>query len=132
MLISKEVAFATTAGATQVLTTSLVASPAGAFKARAANALRLGCVTSGTAATSVDVALEWSSDGTTWYRLMAVNSVSGGSVDADDALWVLPGANGNHELMASVPPNVQLRVSAKRNGGDATSALLARAILTRE
>lgn len=128
-LVARENAWGS--GSAVALTTALVSATK--FKTRSANAIRLGCTTSATAATSVDLAIEWSEDGgTTWYRLMAINSVSGGSVDHDDGLWVGSGANGYHELMASVPSNVELRVSAKRTGGDATSALVAQAILTRE
>lgn len=121
-------AFHTTAAA-KALTTSYVNGDA--IDTEDADELWLSCVTSGTAATSVDVNVQWSDDGgTTYHRLCVVNSVSAGVADTDDAEWTGPGANGNHSLgPIAVPSGVKVRAAAKRTGGDATSSLLAKATL---
>lgn len=121
-----------TTPAAKALTTSLVAYDA--FRTRMANRLRLGVQTSGTAPTHVEVAVDWSDDGfATANRCEVINNVSGGEVDQDDGVWLVPGATANkHTLTVEVPPGCEVKVYAARDGGDATSAALIKGTLTRE
>lgn len=117
-------------GSAKALTSGLVAGTA--FKTRGANMLHLEFTVGGDGGDSVDVAVERSVDGTAFFRLPAINSVSSGSVDQDSALWVCQGAAGSYDCTVSVPPGQQVRVSAKVDNDSGTTTLLAAASLTRE
>lgn len=119
--------------AAKALTTSYVADDA--FDAEDADQLWLFYTTSATATTSTDFQIEASDDGgTTYYPLPAVNTggPSSGVDDTDDHEYEGPGTNGQHSLgPIDIPPGQKIRVKAKRTGGDATSALIARGLLTK-
>lgn len=133
LLVANNIDAWSTSGAAKTLTSSYVAGTA--FKTRCANTLNLALESaiSGTSMTSLDIALEWSPDGgTTYFVFDAINSVVAGVVDEDDARWAMPGSGGYHTLKASIPPGIQMRVKAKRTGGDAGCDLIATATLTVE
>ena len=129
--LSKSVNAFHTSGAAKALTTSYVNGDE--IDTDDADDIYLSCITSGTAATSVDENVQYSDDGgTTYHRLPVTNSVIAGQVDTDDGEWLGPGTNGNHSLgPISIPSGSKVRVAAKRTGGDATSSLLAKASLIR-
>jgi hypothetical protein len=127
--IGKEEAYGNGAGVAKALTTSYVAAGGGAFDSRSASEVWISVVVSGTAATSIDWYLDYSDDGgTTYHRLPAINSVAGGSTDYDPNVYVGPATSCSMGPI-SVPAGSKLRMSAKRSGGDATSAILAYAHL---
>lgn len=122
-----------TAGAAKALTTSYVAGTA--FKSRDADELWLSLVTSATGVTSLDLSVRWSDDGgTTYHELPTVDSISSGVVAVSDNEVEHAGAadNGNHSWgPVFIPSGCDICVYAKRTGGDATSALVAKATIIR-
>jgi len=132
MLVTRNVDAWSDGGAAQALTTSFVAGSW--FKSRSANQLRLGYTVSGTAADSIRFQIEWSPDGgTTPYVVDVQNAIGGDVADHGDGEFAATGTVASHSLtVKDIPSNVHLRVSAKRDGGDATTSIIATASLFRE
>lgn len=123
-----------TSGAAKALTTSYVAGTA--FDSEDADELWVSMITSATVTTSTDIRVVWSDDGgSEYFEVPAIGSVSSaGVVSADDLSVEHAGgaANGNHSFGPfAIPSNCKIRVDAKRTGGDATSALIAKATIIR-
>jgi hypothetical protein len=124
-----------TAGAGKALTAAYVAGdtiqPWGP-----ANTLRLRCTLAWAAApTSVQVMIDWSTNGgTTWVPVSVVNSVTAGTVALADGIFSVPvAAVGTHEICVGVPPGADLRCRAKMvDAGASDPTLLAVAVLTDE
>ena len=102
-----------------------------AFKTRGANRLEVLLNVAADAATTVHLAIEDTDDGTNYFRVEAINSVSSGVVDQDSARWDCPGGTGLYKVTATVDPGTKVRILAARTGGTATT-LLAKARLIRD
>jgi len=110
-----------------VLTTSFVAGTA--FASDDGDELWLALLTSGTQTTTTDIQVEWSDDGSAYFKLAKSDGISSGVEAVDDfSVEHTGGAGGvgnKHHSYGplSIPAGASIRISAKRTGGDATSAV---------
>lgn len=115
-----------TAATAKLLTTSYVATEGvAAFSVDPFNVMQLSPVMSGTALTSLDLLIETSVDNTNWNPL-PTQVVSAALITADvgEVSMNLDGSSRMPSLYVDVTCAKWVRVSAKRTGGDATSAAI--------
>jgi len=135
-LAKGRVVFADT-GAAQLLTVGLVASVDGWITAHPKQTKAILSIDrGGTAPTTIDLAVEVRIGGAgtaSMGFLPAVDSVIGGVVTCNPAIWSAAGAWATYDpqtVQVGIPGGHQWRVHARRTGGDATtSALITASIL---
>jgi hypothetical protein len=127
MLVKTGVIFENGSGAAKAVSTGYTDTGGTEyFEAGAANVLVVGYTVSGTAPTTLVAKVIMSPDGgTTEYPCSAINSISGGNADTDDAVFGLPVTVASHSFEQPITPGLQYKVQFIRTGGAADTKVLA-------